>query len=151
MLHFLSTILSSFFHKLCMAGNYFVLGFVNMYAFCTLPCHIICEMLSFYSMNLKFYMLKLYTFLEIMVLIWYFYHVSLLFYDHVKVGVTICVTPLLVHLMWCVCLAKWIPIALIFCMMFDMNVVNEHEFSWNYLIDFWFNWDFSFWLVTFGI
>jgi hypothetical protein len=38
-------------------------------------------------------MLKLDSWLEIMVLIWYFYPLPLLFYDHVKVGVTIGVTP----------------------------------------------------------
>ena len=131
-----------------MAGNYFVLGFVYMCPFCTLPCHIFCEMLRFYPMLMKFYMLKLDILLDILVLIWYFYHLWLLFYDHVKAGETICVTPLLVHLDWYIFHAKWIPNVLIFCMMLDMNVVNAHDFWWNFWIDFWFNWDFSFWMVT---
>ena len=64
-----------------------------MHVFLTLPYYFICEMMVVYPMLMKFDMLKLDILLEIMVLSLYFYHVPLLFYDHVKVGVTICVTP----------------------------------------------------------
>ena len=64
-----------------------------MYPFCTLPCLYICEMLVFDPMILKICMMKLDSLLDILVLIWYFYQLPLLFYDHAKLGVTICVTP----------------------------------------------------------
>ena len=62
----------------------------------------------------------------------------------------------LCHTFACSSYVMWFPYQmisnfLIFRMMHIMDVVNEHEFSWNYLIDFWFDWDFSFWLVTFEL
>ena len=98
MILILSSFLSSYFHKLCLAEYFLVLECLNMYAFCTLPCHIICEMLSFYPMNLKICMMKLDTLLDILVLSLHFSHYWLLRYVHVNVGLTMCVTPLLAQL-----------------------------------------------------
>ena len=53
----LSIIFWSFFHKLCMAEYFLVLGCLDMYACLTLPCYIICEMLDSYPMLMKFCML----------------------------------------------------------------------------------------------
>ena len=61
-----------------------MLGNVNMYAFWTLPYYFICEMMVVYPRDLKLHMLELDSWLDIMVLIWYFYHLWFLFYDHVK-------------------------------------------------------------------
>jgi hypothetical protein len=58
-----------------------VLGCLNMYAYLTLPCLYICEILVFDPMNVKFCMMKLDSLLDILVLIWYFYQLSSLFYD----------------------------------------------------------------------
>ena len=55
-----------------------------MYAYLTLPCLYLCEMLDSYPMILKFCMMKLDTLLDILVLIWYFYQLSFLFYDCAK-------------------------------------------------------------------
>ena len=67
-----------------MAGFLLVLGYLIICLILTLPCLSLCEMLVSYPMNLKFCMMKLDTLLDILVLIWYFYHLSFLFYDHVK-------------------------------------------------------------------
>jgi hypothetical protein len=55
----------------------------------------LCEMMSFNPMIMKFDMLKLDILLDILVLSLHFYHLWLLRYAHVNVGVTMCVTPLL--------------------------------------------------------
>ena len=69
-----------------------------MYHILYLACHISCEMMVVYPMPMKFYMLKLDFMLDILVLSLHFYHLWLLRYDLVNVGVTMCVTPLLAQL-----------------------------------------------------
>lgn len=64
--------------------EWFALGRLDMYTYLTLPCLYLCEMLVFDPMILKFCMLKLDTLLDILVLIWYFYQLSILFYEGAK-------------------------------------------------------------------
>jgi hypothetical protein len=66
----------------------------------------LCEMMSFNPMIMKFGMLKLDILLDILVLSLHFYHLWLLSYDPLNVGVTMCVTPLLSHFDDFLCHAK---------------------------------------------
>ena len=61
-----------------------MLEWLNMCPYLTLPWLSCCEMLVSYPMNVKFCMMKLDTLLDILVLIWYFYQLSFLFYDCAK-------------------------------------------------------------------
>jgi hypothetical protein len=69
-----------------------------MCAFLDLACHLLHEMMNFNPMPLKLCMLKLDILRNLMVLSLNFYQLPLLSYDLVNVGVTMCVTPLLVQL-----------------------------------------------------
>lgn len=69
-----------------------------MYHVLHFACHFLCEMVMIDPMNFKIVMLKLDSWLDLFVLSLHFFHLWLLFYAHVNVAVTLCVTPLLVHL-----------------------------------------------------
>ena len=85
-----------------------------MCAILYLACHLLCEMMRFYPMLLKLCMLKLDILIDILVLSLHFFHFWLLRYDLVNVGVTMCVTPLLAHVVDFLCHAKSTPNDLIF-------------------------------------
>ena len=69
---------------MCLAGYYFVLEWLIICLILTLPCLYLCEMLVFNPMIVKICMMKLDTLLDILVLIWYFYQLSFLFYECAK-------------------------------------------------------------------
>ena len=62
-------------------------------------------------------------------------------------GVTICVTPFDVQLIWCDFHAKWSPMLLIFCVMDFVDVLIAHDFFQNYLNHFCFDLKFSFMMI----
>ena len=117
MILMMSSIFWIFFQNLCTVENVFGLGFMFACHFLHLACSFDCEMMMVNPMNMKIDMHNLDSFLVILVYSLLFLHFWFVRYELIIGGVTMCVTPFLVHVADFIYHAIHLPIALNFCMM----------------------------------
>ena len=99
----MSTFLWIFFPDLCTVGFKNGLGFVLTCHFLHNAYHFVCEIMMLDPMELKFDMHNLDSFLVILVYSLLFLHFWIVRYDVIFGGVTMYVTPFLVHVLDFIC------------------------------------------------